>query len=503
MITKLFGLGKPSRLIKTANLLLEGIQTQANVPAIQSVIEWLENNQAHMFQEGKTLEVVRLLDEPLQKLVEAAKTDMLDSASNPTRLNILVNAAGRVSELMVSAFQQALEKELSTHKKVAKGVALFVHFGYLYWLAQRYAIAYVKKPIETRFSWPEVYAHYERAIEIDPSIKENLQSRMAYLLLIVRSLGASMNGRQMLIAERLIGVMAGFLDTQANPKTVIGAKVSDGKDPTLLTTIPTQQGKVIFFGLDKCLLELVSLEQQVANGGKLPSKYDIDGKLAPAETLAVIKYLRSRWSGKEIKRNSTRLSAEGMMTVFHGFPAAVWRLQHQNQPDAFCPVAIESAVASCIIEDTSATGYGLLLKQSADWPRVGQLMLLRQSEHGHCALAILRRVILKDAGSMLLGTQLLSLQPEYIALEKPPVQGSAQAIAFNETPAGLPKVIFLPPEPLTQNAPGVIAAEGVLRTGQLWHFNSTVTGKTALKVGPQLELGMGFQYFQCVLAKAH
>lgn len=495
MLKKWFGLASDPGYAQQAQLMLQSLEGQPLATALQSLGDWLDDMLPRALESGESARVLLAVDEPARQLMAAALHDMLDCFSNPIRLNLLCSLVQRVSTVLELGFEYLIGKDATVLAKLGSKGHAQVYAAYFYWLAHLHVVECIKRPRTDAFPWSTIYGQFEAAVSALPDQKLRLQARMAYLLLMVRSLGSSLNGRQMLIAERIIDVVAAFLDTspEANSGRAVGRK-EDQDRITLLTTIPTQQGNVVFFGMDRCLLELDALEHSLYSKNRVPEKYDPAGQLEVAETLAVIKHLRAKWSGRRIKRNAPRYPAEGSLHLVYEYEAIFWRLAHAQQAQPLGNNLGNATSSSAELVDESATGCGMLLRINSHWARVGMLLLLRKENDLHWSVGMIRRLILQEDGRLMAGCQLFSIHPEAVRLQTP-VGSANRTLSMGADPRTAQSAVFLPATPLVGNLASLIMASASLKSGQMFVTASPSLGNILLKVTQQHEIGSGFVHY--------
>lgn len=495
MLKKWFGLASDPGCVQQAQLMLQSLEGQPLAGALQTLGDWLDEMLPRALESGESARVVLVIDEPARRLMSAALHDMLDCFSNPIRLNLLCSLVQRVTTVLELGFEYLIGKEPAVLAKLGSKGHAQVYAGYFYWMAHLHVVDSIKRPRTEAFPWANVYGQFETAVTALPDQKLRLQARMAYLLLMVRSLGSSLNGRQMLIAERIIDVVAAFLDTspESDSGRAVGLK-SDQDRVTLLTTIPTQQGNVVFFGMDRCLLELDALERSLYSKNQVPEKYDPAGQLEVAETLAVIKHLRAKWSGRRIKRNAPRYPAEGNLHLVYDYQAIFWRLAHAQQAQPLGNNLDNATSSSAELVDESATGCGMLLRINSHWARVGMLLLLRKEQESQWSVGMIRRLILNDDGRLMAGCQLFSVHPEAVRLQTPVGAGS-KTMTMGSDPRTSQSAVFLPATPLVGNHASLVMQAATLKVGQMFVTASPSLGNILLKVTQQHEIGSGFVHY--------
>lgn len=502
MFSKFFTFGKTKKLLAQAGAMLDSAQSLASVQALQIVGVWLKEHQPTYRQRNIRLQLLEKIDIPVRAMLEQSLQDMIDAYANQARLNILLQTATPLSELLLELSKEALTEEAPALKgKSASSALLFsANSAYLYWLARSHAICSVRKPVSKEFPWPEVYARFEEAVRLMPAERGKLQKQMAYLFLLVRSLSSDLNGRQMLIAERLIQSISSFIDMggKSSPQSALGVDYSKAGAPTLITQIPTQQGKGIYFGLDRSLMELIALENLLSSTNKVPSKFDPHGKLAVAETLSVIKHLKNRWSGKQVKRNAKRVNSEGSVQLVYDY-VAVRRCLAQQEAEFYQRTSaktVEKTIVQCGLEDISATGYGLMLKANSQWAQVGMVVAIKQDAEHKWALGIIRRLILREGGKFLAGIQLLSTAPESVRITERAATSQWEQVTDVATWKNH-LAILMEPSPLNHNQLTVMLAKADLKAGQIYSVQHASQQESALKIVHQQEIGADFIQYTC------
>lgn len=511
VIKKLFVFGWESR-VERATATVQGFRSLAPVQAMQSIDDWLhqEAQRAESHKDG--LAVLRAIDDDLRGVAEAGFADMVDAHANHTRMNLLLQAMVPFCTAVLENYTNALRREMVELARKPGNAALVQASvsNWLYWMGREYLVRFMRRPESDRLAWHEVRPAAEFALSQGGGIAAKLsrpdgeagrlQRQLAYLVLLSRSLTPDLQGRQLLIADRLADALASFIriSNEHSSQTPFGQADDENNPPTVLTRVPTtmaaKENQGLFYGLEKSLQELVALEHLITSQNKLPPKVDPDGKLNVAETLAVIKHLKNRWSGKDIKRLSERKTISGSLNVAYDFGVIRRLIVQVQQPTA--TRSIETNVERAQVEDVSGTGVGLKFVKHSGWLKMGQLLGVRTAKDNNWRIGIVRRVIPHGHGEVFGGVQLLSRDPESIRLTRRAKVSQWERVSDVDSWDNL-LALYLRPEPLNENQHLLITAKPELEVGRTYGAPATRDGDIALRVMTMQEIATDCVFYRC------
>ncbi len=509
MLMKLFGLRGGGRLEKAVTI-IEAAKEQSPVIAMQTVSDWMTHELPGFAAKGALLELLRRIDTPLREVLERAFEAMLDTNNNQAKTALLLQAAIPMCDAVLEAYQKGLSEEVPTLSKKPANIPLIqATTGFsLWWQARNYVLRIMRRSDTKPPAWEEIQPKVEAALNLSGGVAAKiarpdgeagrLQKQLAYLVLVNRSLTQDLHGRQFLIAERLANALAGFIgiSTEHSDRTPFGAD-SAGSPMTLLTQAPTtivRGGKGLFFGLEKSLSELIALEQLMLSQHKVPAKVDAREMLGVSETLTVIKHLKNRWTGRDIKRKYQRRPVTGEIKVAYEYQA-LRRLIAQTMTGVDTKT-VEDSITICALEDASASGCGIVASHQVSWVKVGRLVGLRGQDEPFWRIGVIRRVIGRGHGKVFAGVQFLSFAPESVRLvEKAKI--SQWEMVANLQAWDNKYALFVRGSPLTQNQHLLLTAQPELKAGSTYAIPNASDGGLALRVIAQQEIGADFVQYQC------
>lgn len=509
-LKRLFVFGRESRLEK-AIATVQSAAELAPMQAMQSLQEWLNQELRRGKERQDGLVILRGVDASLRTILEAALAAMLDAQSNHARMNLLTQNMVPFCDIILSLYTEALRREMVELARKPTNTPLVQASvaNWLYWIGRDHVVRFVREPKTDRLPWHEIRPAAEFALGLGGTLSVRitqknegdagrLQKQLAHLVLLSRTLTPDLQGRQLLIADRLADALAGFISVsdQHSSATPFGQVDNNDNPPTVLTRVPTQlkqEGKGLFYGLEKSLRELIALEQLIANQRSVPQKIDPSGKLELAETLTVIKHLKNRWSGREIKRMAERKAISGSLNIVYDF-TAVRRLVAAAQQQSNTKT-LEPTVERAQVEDVSATGVGLKLVKHTGWLKVGQILGVRTDKDVNWRIGIVRRAIARAQGEMLAGVQLLGRDPESVRLTRRAKVSQWEKVTDHQSWDNL-LALYLRPDPLNGNHHLLILAKPELELGKIYSAPGTREGSLSFRIVNQHEIGADCVFYR-------
>ncbi|MEH6460806.1 hypothetical protein [Chitinimonas sp. JJ19] len=499
---KLFVFGRESRLDK-AVATVQSSATLAPVQAMQSAGEWLAQELRRAEHRRDGLAIMRAIDDDLRSILEGAMAGMLEAKTNHARLNLLLQTTVPFCAVILEAYTEALRRDMvELARKPANAPLVQASVAnWLYWIGRDHVVRFVREPKMDRLPWHEIGPAAEFALSLGGTFASRiarpdgeagrLQKQLSHLVLLSRTLTPDLQGRQLLIADRVADTLASFIKVsdKHSSQTPFGQANSDDNPPTMLTRMPTQalvQGRGLFYGLEKTLMELVALENIITSQGKVPQKMNADEHLEVAETLVVIKHLKNRWSGREVKRQAERKAISGSLTICYDF-GAIRRMVVQATQETKTRTN-ETTIERAMVEDVSATGVGLQLNKHTGWLKVGMLMGVKTDKDVNWRIGIVRRAIARGQGQMVAGVQLLARDPESVRLTRRANVSQWDMVSDHQSWDNL-LGLYLRPDPLNENSHLLILAKADLVAGKTYGAPATREGDLAFRVISQQEIG--------------
>ena len=509
-LKKLFVFGGESRVARSIET-VEGFRSFAPTQALQAATDWLhqESRRGANYRDG--LAVLRAIDDMLRVIVENALNAMLDSQANHTRMGLLLQGTVPYCATIVANYTEAMRRELVELARKPANASLVQASvaSWLYWLGRDHVVRYMRDPKDDRLPWHEIRPTAEFALDQGGGFAAKLskpdgeagrlQKQLAQLVLLARTLTPDLHGRQLLIADRLTDALAGFIHVsdQHSPQTPMGQAGDDDNPPTILSHMSLQTkhtGRGLFYGLERSLQELVVLEQMITTQHKIPPKVDPFNKFDVAETLVVIRYLKNRWSGREVRRMAERKAISGSLTVAYDF-GVIRRLIVQATQGTPAKT-VETTVERAMVEDVSATGVGLKLVKHTGWLKISQLLGVRTDKDTNWRVGVVRRAIPSGHGEMIAGVQLMSRDPESIRLTRRAKVSQWERVSDVQSWENL-LAVYLRPESLNDNQHIVILAKQDLEVGKIYGAPATRDGDLAFRVLAMSEIASDCVLYRC------
>lgn len=530
-IARVFGRKSP---VDQAVVVMEGLESLPTLQAMKSVLEWLGMQGT---EQGQGLEVLVAMDGRLRALLERSFVDVQGAHLKYARLAVLLQSIGLFCSDVLSAYGEALRREAAkmAGKPAQCAVVQVAACNWLFWLSRDHLIRHLrKKPCEA-MPWGEIIGLAQFVTETagqagNEALKTgafNLQ--LAHLVLLSRSIIPSLQGRMLLIADKIALSLAGFVAlewqmTESAPKalTYAGPAVS-----TLLGKRAAMPNRSLFFGLERALQELAALETLIKTQHHVPQNLDPQGLLGAPEVLATIKHLQTSWSARQVKRIAQRKLAAGHLKAAHGFDTvrrllmrhgqvevenlslesqnkAALRIEaliSRQEQEMLAPAegmngARGAAVERCEVQDISSNGVGFKLPLQRDWAQIGQLVCVSAENRNAWLLVMIRRVASGDQSEMKIGSELLSRKPEALQLcEWHNGSGAGPAPVADITEYRW--ALYAPFESSTGTVHLLICNRLGLKPSACYAANDSSMGKMAFLIIEQHELGTDSVSYRC------
>ncbi|MGQ5523167.1 hypothetical protein ACUHMQ_07880 [Chitinimonas sp. PSY-7] len=514
-LKQMLGIRRESRLEK-AVATVDSAAALPPIQAMQSLTEWLGHEQRRATENRDGLLVLRGVDAMLRKIAEGGLVSMLDAQANHTRITLLSQNLVPFCSSIMMLYTEALRREMVEQARKPSNMSLVqaVVGNWLYWTGRDHVVRFLREPKADRLPWHEIRPTAEFALELSDKLgtrmtQKNegeagrLQKELAHLVLLSRTLSVDLQGRQLLIADRLAMALAGFISVSTEHSTATPFGQADNTDsaPTILTRAPTRsksEGKGLFYGLERTLMELVAMEHLIGGQGKVPAKINPDGKLDVGETLGVIKHLKNRWSGQEVKRMAERKPASGSLTISHDY-VAVRRLIAAAQQKSTAKTH-EPTVERAMVQDVSSSGLGLKLVQHTGWLKMGMILGIKTDKDTNWRVGIVRRAVTRAQGEMTAGIQLLGRHPESIRLTRRAQVSQWERVTEHQSWDNILGV-YLRPESLNADHHILVLEKPELEVGKTYAAPATRDGDLSFRILSQQEIGADCVFYraECTL----
>lgn len=509
MLNKLKNLlGIKTRLDK-AKAAVDGAAAQPSVTAMKAIQDWLEHSLPGMVAKKDSLETLRLIDPQLRAILEGIMASMVEAQFNHTRLSLLLGHATPYCSLIVNTYADAIRREAQAMSKNSANAPLIQACitNWLYWIGRDHVIRFVKQPRTDELPWNEIRPITDFALKLDGGLASKigkadgeagrLQKQLSHLVLLSRTFTEDMRGRQILVADRIADALSGFIKVSDShsEQTPFGQNTQGNSPPTMLTqSAATNKG--LFYGLDKSLLELAALENLISTQNKVPSKVDPYGMLDVAETLAVIRYLRNRWSGRVVKREADRKAVTGKLKIAHDFNVLRQMISLVGAQNTSSLKGIYLTVEDCEVGDVSATGVGVKISSRKGWAKIGLLVGLKTERDVNWRIGVIRRVQPVKHDETDVGVQFLSRDPESVrATVRANVSDWEKTTEVQSYDNKL--ALYLRPDELNSNNHLLICGKAELKIGGKYTLPGTRDGDLAMRVTDQQELGPDSIIYRC------
>ncbi len=428
MFDKLFRRNTPEAFIQKALAIIGDAEALPAVQGLRSIDEWLSGAMDKSLQAQTGLTLLQQIDEPLRQLLKRGENALFTGFTNPTKTTLLLQTALPFARNLTHYFALGLQQEGAALARRGGNTALLQNAvaASLYWNGKLYLLQFLLAPSQT-FRWDQVLALHEFAHKLEAgqltrltggdSQLAQVRRQLAYLLLLTRTLARDLNGRQTLLADRIVEMLSPMvmLSEHHTAETPFGTPQENGP-PTVTAdrhAPPDANKRPLFFGLTRCIVELQALEHMLQQENHVPSRLDPGGEIEAAEALTVLRNLRLRWSGKQVTRKDRRINASGELQLIYEFAPIRRMISLQDKADQH--KTVEPTRSKAQAENISASGMGLLLGKDADWARIGRLVGIKQPDTPRWSLGIVRRYAAREQGGFI-GVQVLSTHPESVRL---------------------------------------------------------------------------------------
>lgn len=492
--------GIETKLDKAVAAISQAVAQQP-INAMQAVQDWLDHSAPAMAKDRDTLEILNAVDTSFRQIFDAAMAAMVQAQLNHTRLSVLLQTAVPFCDRILSFYTEALKRDVEGLARQPSNTPLVqtAVTHWLYWIGRDHVVRFVRQPRADQLPWNDIRPLTEFALKLDGGLAAKLgrpdgeagrlQKQLSHLVLLSRTLTPDLQGRQILVADRIADALSGFIkvsDTHTD-QTPFGQASDANNPPTMLTQSSGAGGKGLFYGLDKSLMELAALETLITSQNKVPPKVDPYGTLDVAETLAVIRHLKNRWSGRDIKRQADRKAIQGKLKIAHDFSILRQMISLAANPNTSLR-GVYGTSETCEVEDVSATGIGVILNGHKGWAKIGLLVGLKTENDINWRIGVIRRVQPVRHEVVQVGIQFLSRDPESVRVTVRAQVSDWEKISDVQSYDNN-LAIYLRPEALNQNAHLLICNKNDLKVGSRYGIPGCRDGDLLVRIIEQAELG--------------
>jgi len=529
VIARVFGRKSPVEHNLAA---MEGLDDLPTLQAMKSVVEWL-GRQGAEHEAGP--EVLVAMDGKLRALLERACCDVQDAHLSFARLAVLLQSINLFCSDVLSAYGAALRHGAGKMSGKPAQITLVKEAAcnWLFWSSRDYIIRHLRKTPCEALPWGEILSISRFITDTasqagaDTSKTATFDLQLAHLLLLSRSITPSLQGRMLLIADKIALSLAGFvaLDSRASDATPHALAPDGLAAATLLPNRAT--GRSLYYGLERALQELAALEKIVQTQHCVPQSLDPQRQLGAPEVLATIKHLHISWSARQVKRIAQRKSAAGHLKAAHGFDTVRRLLMRHDQveienlslesanradlrvealisqqeqqvqaPSEIIDAAQGTPVERCEVQDISSNGLGFKLPLQRDWAQVGQLVCVSAENRNAWLLVMIRRVCSAEQNEVKIGSELLSRKPEAVQLsEWRSAQGAGTAVSTESSEYRW--ALYAPFETSAGPMHLLICSRPGLKPSSYYAADDSTMGKIAFLIIEQHELGTDSISYRC------
>jgi hypothetical protein len=432
-VKRIFPFGNQARIDKFAAR-LQGKLGSSALLAMQNLTDWLNLPATRLEIDGGGLALLQSTNDVFRGLIDEAMQDLIAASNNQAKTTLLLRALVPYCALLRDIYGGLLSRDILDASRRGGNVALIQAAvgSWLFWNGRCFFVRFLQDGRPIKLPWHEIQPTATFALGLDDGAKRDgdaetddtarLRRQLASLVLLSRSLSTDLQGRQLLIAERIADSFADHtrVSTRHGAETPFGHANNDDNPPTVLSQLPTRTGVVdrgLFYGLDESLQELVRLDYQIKLQGSLPTTIDPAGQLNVAEVVVVITHLRNRWSGQRIKRQAERRSFSGTLAVVHGVDQLTVAISPQTPVLSYgrAPAAVHEPAE---IVDASLIGLGIKLTRHTGWIKVGQLVGLKMDSEPFWRVGMVRRAVLTGHREVHAGVQLVGREPQAASLRR-------------------------------------------------------------------------------------
>lgn len=510
MFDKLFRRERAESHQQKAQAILDDALAMPPMQGMSSIDGWLGDVIPKALEHQGGIKLLLELDESLRQLLRQGENALFTIYTNPTKTTLLLQTALPLATHLQRFHTLALQQEATPLAKRGgqNGALQQAIANCLFWSGKQFLLQYLQAPQQT-FRWDQVQALHEYARKLEVGGLERLSGnvsqmpavrrQLAYLLLLSRSLATDLNGRQTLLAERIVEQLAPMvmLDNHHTADTPFGLPGDNGP-PTISAERHAQAPHgPLFFGLGRCITELQSLEHMLQQQQQVPANLDPGGEIDIAEALTVLRSLRMRWSGKQATRKAKRIHASGEIRLIYEFAPIRRVISLRDQADK--NHGYEATKVKAQIEDMSASGMGIALPPGSSWARIGRLIGIKQPDTPCWSVGIVRRFAAREGGAALIGVQVLSVTPESVRLVEKSAASKWEQITEHDVYRNI-LAVMIPAEDLksfTLLTPGKVLMPG-------HEYGLAIGSETReILVRDVLEIGSDFAHYQALFTQPH
>jgi hypothetical protein len=528
-IQKLFG--HAAQTEKAQSIVAEA-SALSTLQAMQSLADWLERDIEQHPSKDKLL-ILQSVNGELRALIEAALANMVDSHANFARLSVLLKASRHFATRILAAYAAALRDEAPALAKKPGNTLLIRESiaNWMYWVGRNYLLCYVQERNLHSLPWQKVGGLMAFSNNLPEDVatqtkygetKSEIDKALARLLILARTLTTDFHGRALLIADSLAEFMSVFVvvNNSAISATPDYRTFEDNANRASPDARDDQAALLgCHYGLLACRKELLDLEAMIMEQQKVPAKIDPNQLLNVPETLSVIRYLKNRWGGVEVKRVAERRQVKGKLQIsygldgIHGLGAAKeaerWALESEvgailrvealakeQESDEALKIKVDEHTQEAEAIDMSSSGIGFEITGGRKPATVGDLICLRTGKDPKWHLGIIRRVFTERFPAQTVGVQLISSKPESVRLI---AKGEALTIGAESDAEfkAAKKVVYARPEPKNDHQHLLISVDPDLELGSHYAALLTEGGDKLLRVNALQEVGIGRVVYRC------
>lgn len=350
--------------------------------------------------------LLQLVDEPAQQAVLALKQALAETEPGAPRIGLLLRHGMQLVNALHYQAAEAMTKKGVDHELVAI---------FLRWSANAYFLQRLAQNQIEPLNWRRIISpfcvkneagddfHLDLA-RLDADIGQQL-GRLALLSMV---LPLPLDLRQLLIAEQLVGYLAGkvLLSPVFLPNAPFVVTLGSQGRPDRLEGWERagDDMRALFFGFDELEQSTGRWRNELGNATPLEQLFRPLPAQTASETLALIDIMRNTWVGRARTRTEPRESIEGHIWAC----CDTLRIRGLLAQPVKRRPAEDALVCEASLFNISSRGVGLLFRADYQYARTGSLIALYQEQRSCWALGIIRRACAELDGRRFVGVELLS-----------------------------------------------------------------------------------------------
>lgn len=392
--------------LQQARQALEQLRGAAVLPTLEQLCSTLNHCGGQLTAPADKVRLLLLLDEPAHQAVLSLKQTLAETEAGSARLGLLL----RHGLQLVNAFRYQASEAIK-HKGVSgELVAIFLR-----WTASAFLLQRLGKDSADALNWRRIIGPFcvksetgdDFRIELT-RVDADIGQQLGRLALLSMVLPLPLDLRQVLIAERLIGYLAGqvLLSPVYLPTAPFVLTLASQGRPDRLEGWERagDDMRALFLGFEELDEITGHWRQELGNAVPLEQLVrPLPGQTA-SETLALIDIMRNSWVSRARSRAEPREAIDGQIWAC----CDTLRIRGLLAQPVKRRPAQDALVVEASLFNISRRGVGMLFDQEYRHARTGALIALYQERRSCWALGIIRRTAAELDGRRFVGVELLS-----------------------------------------------------------------------------------------------